>query len=205
MPAHPASDPARLSKVHAREVQALRAEADALRARVAELEALASTDPLTGLWNRSSIELILRAELSRERNGSSTSVAIVGIDGMEAINHASGICAGDAALVGVASCIRHCARSFDFVGRDQGDRFILVLSNCACAPASAACERIRRFIAKHSFPAGPGPVRCTVSVGLATSISGPSSAERLCAAAERQLYLAKSSGRNRVSSDATLY
>lgn len=164
-----------------------------------------SLDALTGLWNRAAIDRIIKAELSRSLRGEPTTIALVGIDALSAINHGLGRSAGDATLAGVASCIRHCLRDFDFVGRDHGDRFILVLSNCDPKAARAVAERIRSFIAKQRFAFPSGPTSATVSIGLATSASGPDSRAQVIAASERGLALAKAAGRNRLHGDSAIY
>ena len=182
----------------------LMAQQDAL-ARLAEANSQPSLDALTGLWNRSAIDQIIKAELSRSMRGEPTTIAFIGIDALSAINNESGRSAGDATLAGVASCIRHCIRDFDFVGRDQEDRFILVLSNCDKQSARAVCERIRNFIAKQRFSSPSGPTKATVSIGMSTSSSGSASRDDVIAGAQRCLGVAKTAGRNRTHSDPSIH
>jgi diguanylate cyclase (GGDEF)-like protein len=183
---------------------ALNAQQETL-ALLADARSKPSLDPLTNLWNRSAIDQIIKAELSRSLRGEPTTLACIGIDALASINQSHGRAAGDGAIAAIASCIRHCIRDFDFVARDQDDRFLLVLSNCDKKAARAVCERIRTFIAKQNFTSLSGQARTTVSIGLATSSSGPLSREAVIAAAERCMLVAKSAGRNRIHSDSALH
>lgn len=173
--------------------------------KLAEARANPANDELTGIWNKAAILSILHAELSRSMRGEPTSVALVGIDHLTAINEQGGMISGNAAISNIASCIRHCVRDFDFVGRAHGDTFILILCNCDKAQARTVSERIRSFISKQNFSASNGPIRATVSIGLATSTTGTQSRERVVAAAERQLFIAKKAGRNRLAADPLSY
>lgn len=184
---------------------ATRGSFQALSLQLAECSKLAATDAATGLWNRPAIIEILRSELARSLRGEPTSVAFIGIDRLSEINSSSGRLAGDALIAGVSSCIRHCIRDFDSVGREGGDTFILTLSNCDRLPSRIVSERVRQFIFKQRFQSPMGPLKTSVSIGVATSVSGPLSLERVLSAAERSMISAKALGRNRLVSDPSHY
>jgi len=169
-----------------------------------DLRSLATTDPLTGLANRRQLHAVLEAEWTRCRQaGESLAVVMADIDHFKALNDASGHLAGDACLVEVAAAIREaCQGSGAVLGRWGGEEFLAVLPDANLDEAVATAERIVAAVRTARLPSGRfqagGGV--TVSAGAAaTTPAGIDSAARLVELADRGLYLAKRTGRDRVA------
>lgn len=162
---------------------------DAERRRLlAELEVLATTDPLTGLPNRRSWDHELDREIARaRRHGDPLTLALLDLDRFKAFNDTHGHAAGDALLTDAAAAWRAVLRETDVLARFGGDEFALALPECGEERATEALERLAA-----ATPAGQ-----SVSVGLATWVPGED-AEALCARADGALYAAKQAGRGRI-------
>jgi diguanylate cyclase (GGDEF)-like protein len=164
---------------------------------VERVRALASTDALTGLWNRRRMTERIAEELARfERHGAPLSVAIVDADKFKNVNDVFGHAAGDEVLRYVASTLRTGVRTIDAVARWGGEEFLVVLSGAGADGARIVCERLRARIASKK-PCDPGPDTVTASFGLAEAQRGDT-AETMVARADTALYRAKGRGRNRV-------
>ncbi|HLH67215.1 MAG TPA: sensor domain-containing diguanylate cyclase [Solirubrobacteraceae bacterium] len=160
----------------------------------AELARQAATDALTGLWNRRVLHERLAADLARaRRTGAPVAVAIVDVDRFKRVNDHSGHEAGDRVLVAVARALATVARAQDTVARVGGDEFAWILPDTSAPQAQAAVRRARDEIERAI---GPG-AGVTVSVGVADSRPSADPAQ-LLRAADRALYAAKRSGRDRV-------
>ncbi len=159
---------------------------------MAELARVAAVDPLTGLANRLSLDRALEGIVAA---GIPYCVAILDLDHFKALNDTAGHDVGDAALVNVASAIRGAARLGDVPGRLGGEEFLVVMPNVDDRPAVEICERMRAAVDRLPEP------RVTVSIGLARGVPGAASYRATIKAADRALYEAKRSGRNRVVVD----
>lgn len=152
---------------------------------------VALEDPLTGLPNRRRFMLLLEHEFTRaERMPGDLSILILDVDGLKTINDRGGHAAGDRALRAVATVLRAVCRSSDLPARISGDEFAILVPGAGTEESAALGERVRAALA--ASPDAPH-----VSVGVATlSHLGNASVERLLAAADGALYVAKSTGRN---------
>lgn len=162
---------------------------------------LSSRDPLTGLVNRRSFELALSRELDRvARSGESTLLLMVDIDHFKAVNDTHGHAAGDLVLQGVTRALLGSVRPMDTVARFGGEEFAVILPNCPPAFGSAVAERVRRNVLRVQTVVGAGTqVSVSVSMGGAFAPQWVRSSTALwIERADRQLYRAKSEGRNRV-------
>jgi diguanylate cyclase (GGDEF)-like protein len=172
-------------------------ELDQLRRRVHELEQLARTDALTGLYNRRHMEEELTALSSAaRRQGTPLGMLLVDVDHFKRINDRLSYQAGDKALQSVADRIRSLVRAEDVVGRWGGDEFVVLLPSSDLDAALVLGRRLRVEAAGSVNGDGPAlPV--TVSIGCAATYQpeGPA----LIAAADAALHRAKGRGRNRVS------
>jgi diguanylate cyclase (GGDEF)-like protein len=154
-------------------------------------------DPLTGLWNRSSILEILQHELFRgRRQGSTLAVLMVDIDHLKQINHQYGHLAGDAVLRVVARRIRSSIRLYDSMGWYGGGQLVIVSPVCDGPGALSQAERIRTKICAETIKTFEGDFPVTISLGIAISCNDRQ-AHELIPAADSALTEAKKRGRNR--------
>jgi diguanylate cyclase (GGDEF)-like protein len=151
----------------------------------------ASTDALTGLPNRRSVEARLR-ELMRGQQP--FALVMADLDHFKLLNDTHGHQAGDEALRAFADVVRDCARAHDIAARWGGEEFAFVLVQANAAQALQWVDRVRARLAgelqRRSAPA------FTASFGIADSSAGPP-LEAVIGAADRALYAAKGQGRNR--------
>ncbi len=171
-----------------------------LRARLHDrAETLATTDGLTGLVNRRSMDAQLLARLREAtRYGRKLSFILLDVDHFKRVNDQHGHPAGDAVLRGVAAVLKEQARATDVAARYGGEEMALVLPETDAAGARVIAERLRAAVAAASYATEQGALRVTVSLGVSTAPGDGSSLEALIEAADRALYRAKQAGRNRV-------
>jgi two-component system, cell cycle response regulator len=168
-----------------------------------ELLELSRVDALTGLGNRRRMEEDLaRAHARALRSGRSYCLALFDIDYFKLYNDHYGHPAGDETLRGVARCLERSARSNESVYRYGGEEFLLLMPECALAEAAVAAEGVRQAVldmaAPHDArPTDPAFVTLSGGVHCWTPTSELSMPEAL-AQSDRALFVAKSSGRNRI-------
>ena len=188
-PFEPAEVIARVSAaVRVKELQ------DDLRARNAELDQIARSDPLTGLANRRHLDEQLAVHAaSAERHRHELSVAVIDIDNFKSVNDTFGHSAGDTVLREVARRLATSARVEDVVGRWGGEEFIVILPHCGVDDAAVVSERIRQAVEATPIRSEDGiSIPVTVSVGCAAAAG-----DRVIERADAALYAAKKGGRNR--------
>jgi len=165
-----------------------------------ELAQLAATDALTGVANRRMLDQTLRHEWFRaQRSGKPLSLLMIDADHFKAFNDQHGHQAGDDALRVLARVIgENVRRPADLVARYGGEEFSVVLAETDSAGARQIAEHIRQAVELLPFEAGvAAPI--TVSIGISTWTTATNgSLEQLLFAADKALYKAKDSGRNRV-------
>jgi len=160
-----------------------------------QLEKLSETDGLTGVFNRYRIEERLREELYRSgRYGLPLSVIILDLDHFKQVNDTFGHGEGDLVLRTVAKRLEERTRESDLVGRWGGEEFVVLCSDTTVEGAGKVAESLREAV-REAFIGETGTV--TASFGVAQSVPGESP-EAFVGRADRALYQAKSSGRNRV-------
>ena len=179
---------------------ALQAAAAVTRTRLYEqAERLATTDGLTGLMNRRSLNAQLAARVREaQRYRRPLSLVLLDIDHFKKVNDTHGHPAGDAVLRGVAAVARAQARETDLVARYGGEEMALVLPETDAGGASTIAERLRAAVEGTAHATEHGTLRVTVSVGVATWPGGGQTPDELLTTADRALYRAKQTGRNRV-------
>jgi diguanylate cyclase (GGDEF)-like protein len=161
-----------------------------------EMERLAVTDPLTGLFNRLKIEAALRFECQRaDRSGQSFGVILVDLDHFKNINDTYGHSVGDQVLVKAADLMRSTVRDLDIVGRWGGEEFMIICPLNHLEGTQKLAEVIRVRMAEFSFPLSE---RVTASFGVASYLYGES-IDELVERADKALYQAKHQGRNQVA------
>jgi diguanylate cyclase (GGDEF)-like protein len=183
--------------------------AAALRGARAELERLAVTDALTGLFNRRAFFERLGAELRRSaRYERPLTLLMLDLDHFKRVNDTHGHPAGDRVLTQSAAAVASSLRASDIVARYGGEELVVLLPETTCAEAEVVAEKLRGAIADQLFAIADGEaLHITVSVGVAAlerpgplDQLTPAEAEReLVRLADDALYAAKRGGRNRVA------
>jgi diguanylate cyclase (GGDEF)-like protein/PAS domain S-box-containing protein len=163
------------------------------------LKELAFADPLTKLGNRRFFEQTLIREMPRaRRSGHPLSLAMLDIDHFKAVNDSWGHPVGDRVLVAVARAIEHALRAYDHVARIGGEEFVVLLPGACLKDAVTIMGRVCDSIRERArVTVGDRIITVTCSAGL-TSLAHAETSETLTQRADRALYTAKATGRNRI-------
>jgi diguanylate cyclase (GGDEF)-like protein len=195
-------DSARADNFKPEDIRALQSVADicAVGIRNAmqlhQAKTMASTDGLTGIYNRRGFETRIIEEIAgAQRNGLGVSLLMVDIDHFKRLNDEFGHLLGDEVLRQVAKIFTQQIRKNDIVCRYGGEEFAILLPETTTERAHAVAEKLRRVVAEYQFPGVPRPV--TISLGIADSPTHAASRDDLVRAADEALYAAKQNGRNR--------
>lgn len=157
-------------------------------------EEAALRDPLTHLPNRGHLRVFLDSAFGAAERGGSLTVIVFDLDKFKRINDDYGHQAGDETLVVFSDLLRSQTRRSDLSARFGGEEFVCVLTGPGGAPgARVFAERLRDALRSHDFPWGP----VTASAGIAEYHHGIASPDILIGLADRALYHAKESGRDR--------
>ena len=179
----------------AQDVTERRRAEEELKALSASLAERAVRDPLTGLANRVLLEERLRASLSRDaRDGRSTALLFLDLDGFKDVNDRHGHAAGDLVLKAVADRLRCAVRPSDTVARLGGDEFVVLLEGATAAAVQALRTRLSAVVAEPVE--GTVDLRVGVSIGMALADRGESEPGALLALADRRMYAAKGARRH---------
>lgn len=159
----------------------------------------ALTDLITGLYNRRFFHERLEEEENKAyRTGLAVALVLVDLDHFKAVNDTFGHGAGDRVLHDVGQILRHCIRNYDVACRVGGEEFALILPASSIPAAHHVAERVRTEVKAHRFEGLPAQLRITVSCGVAAlPATGVATKDELVRAADRALYDAKHSGRDR--------
>ncbi len=158
----------------------------------------AQTDSLTGISNRRHFLDRARQVARRNRDEPRTaSVLVLDIDHFKLINDAHGHQAGDAAIRHVATHANACLRGGDVFGRTGGEEFAALLPATEEAAAWKVAERIRQVIEQTPLEHHGEQIQLTVSIGLMSGALTEDNIENLIQCADKVMYRAKNSGRNR--------
>jgi diguanylate cyclase (GGDEF)-like protein len=169
-----------------------------VQAKRAQLEALATTDPLTNLANHRTLMSVLDRELARAaRYERPCSIAVLDLDHFKSLNDSLGHASGDESLRQFAELVRSEVRAIDQVARWGGEEFVIVFPETDTQGAVVAAEHLRAAIARHTFPVGGG-IHLSCSIGVATLSHTVDSRDRLLELADAAMYAAKRLGRNQV-------
>jgi diguanylate cyclase (GGDEF)-like protein len=172
-----------------------------------QIEQVAVTDELTGLFNRRGFSQLGEREFERALRFKRPLAAVMfDIDHFKVINDTYGHSAGDQVLRALADCFRHNTRGIDVAGRYGGEEFVLLMPETLLPGTVQIAERLRQSIEDLSIPIAPANsdspavnLRITVSIGVAVLWKDAPNLSALVDRADQAQYHAKRSGRNRVS------
>jgi len=185
------------AEIHRLRTLALERQVEDQRIAQAHLEAQASLDPLTGLYNRrhlSVVEDAMRVVLDR---GRPACLVLIDVDRFKDVNDTFGHLSGDRVLSSIAVALARNCRSSDIPCRFGGDEFLMLLSGMDEDAGLRAAERLRAAIEKTTIDSDTGVISVTVSAGVAAiEPPGPGDLSSLIKRADRALYAAKQAGRN---------
>lgn len=156
----------------------------------------ATTDALTGCYNRKLFNELLSAETSRAiRHAAPCSLVIFDIDDFKSVNDLYGHPVGDSLLIALSQLVASNLRKSDTFARWGGEEFIILLPATDKHGAAVLAEKIRQIISEHNFTT---PAHKTCSFGVA-EFNTEESAETFVSQADRALYFAKNNGKNQVA------
>lgn len=163
------------------------------------MQRLAITDSVTNLYNRRGFHELARREIERARRfDHSLSVIMMDLDQLKSVNDTYGHAVGDQVLRTLADRLSQHVREFDILCRYGGDEFALLLPETDLFMAASVAERLRASIADEPIDTDGGPVSVTISLGVTKATQDTANLEELLKSADRALYTAKQSGRNRM-------
>ena len=167
---------------------------------VARLRETALRDPLTGLYNRWSIETL--PEIVKDHRMCKEMVLVlVDIDHFKNVNDSHGHAAGDAAIRHCADLIRRTFQDENFIARIGGEEFIVLLSGKGLGYARRHSEKLRRSVEAEPLLFQGRLIRLTISIGISHGAVDSRSFPHLLEVADKYLYRAKTTGRNRIEVD----
>ena len=165
------------------------------------LESIATIDGLTSILNRRGLEdAALKMQDMCKRINLSMTVILIDIDHFKKVNDKYGHLTGDDVLRHIAKVVAGILRSSDVFGRYGGEEFCAFLPNTTESDAIGLAERIRAGVEASPLKLERGPIKTTISIGVADSVRAGYDFKGLIAAADGALYSAKNGGRNQVVS-----
>jgi diguanylate cyclase (GGDEF)-like protein len=169
-------------------------------ARAVELRRRAESDPLSGLLNQRAGRERLAALLDAARHQAAPlSLLLLDVDLLRIVNERYGMPVGDQFLRSLGGLLGPLLRDQDLLFRHGGDEFAVALPGLGLAQAEALAEQLRAAVAAQRFNSPQGPIKITVSIGVAALLPGDDNPQRLLERALRAAELAKGQGRNQVA------
>lgn len=167
---------------------------------ITEEVTLATTDPLTSIYNRRYMNEFLAKEAERSRRTDrGFAVSITDVDDFKKINDTYGHLSGDIVLKKIVRAMISCIREYDTVGRYGGEEFLIILPEIDKRTATLVCNRLRRNIEELEIEVVEGEkITVTVSFGIASFQEDGVLPEDLLVKADERLYKAKREGKNLV-------
>jgi len=163
-----------------------------------DIEKMATTDKLTGLYNRQALDILFKQLLlEQNRQATELSILLLDIDHFKHINDTHGHPAGDAVLKHFATLLTTRLREADIICRWGGEEFIIVLKDCNLETATNKAEELRLAIMNNPLSVTNTQIQVTASIGVSTHEPDDNS-DTLINKADKAMYKAKEQGRNRV-------
>jgi len=176
-------------------VEELQLSQEEIKAKSQELEFLANRDPMTLCLNRRALRRNFEVQFTKAKtDGTHLSCLMADIDFFKSVNDRYGHATGDQVIKGIADVLKTCTRDSDLVGRYGGEEFCVVFPDLDLKQAAQIAERIRHTIEKKPC----GGVEITASLGVSSLEHNANNPDELINQADKALYAAKNSGRNRV-------
>lgn len=167
--------------------------------RAKSLERELMIDPLTGIYNRRAYDRRIYEEIERfQRYQRPFSLLIFDVDHFKRVNDLYGHSVGDLCLKEISQRIKPILRKSDFMARYGGEEFIIIVPETRSSGAKDVAEKLRQTIEATKFIYKSDSLAITVSVGVTEILPSDKSHEDVFTRADRALYDAKQSGRNRV-------
>ncbi|RYZ36290.1 MAG: GGDEF domain-containing protein, partial [Myxococcaceae bacterium] len=162
-----------------------------------QMEKMATTDGLTGLLNHRTFQSRADDILAQARRyNRKCSIVLTDVDHFKSVNDTYGHPTGDQVLKGVARIIKTLARDTDVVARYGGEEFVMVMPETDAQGAKVIAERIREAVMAEVFQTEMGPLRITMSLGIATYPDNAQEKQQLIDLSDQCLYHSKRNGRN---------
>lgn len=181
------------------EVEETLKDLGAMVVRELELRRVASTDKLTGAFNRLMFATLFAHELKRsKRNGRPLSFGMIDLDHFKSINDTYGHDGGDAVLAAASECLHGAMRQPDTLFRMGGEEFGVLFADCDLEGAVVAAERMREALDHHAVTFDGKVIKVTASIGVADLKADEHDETAMLSRADDALYKAKAMGRNRV-------
>lgn len=165
-----------------------------LKHQNAVLEKLASTDPLTGLYNRRSMDVFLNQAME---SSASFTLVMCDIDDFKKINDTYGHDFGDVVLKGIAKIVTTQVKEHGYVCRWGGEEILILINNASLEAAYRISERIRLKVANEVFACNSQLIHCSMTLGIAAH-NKKDTVDETITQADYNLYRGKRSGKNTV-------
>lgn len=181
-----------------KQVESAEAKISQLEKELSDVSEMVHQDQLTGALNRRGLDAAFDRESTRvDRSHDPLCVALLDIDNFKRLNDSMGHQVGDKALVHLCNVIKEALRPSDSVARYGGEEFVLVLPDIELAEAASTVERLQRELTRQFFLHENDRVLVTFSAGVAQREDNEPQ-EEVIARADKAMYLAKQTGKNRV-------
>jgi len=169
-----------------------------LEGKLQHMSELVREDQLTGSLNRRGLDDVFERESARaDRRGTPLCIALLDLDNFKKLNDTYGHLVGDGALRHLVKVVKDTLRSMDVIARFGGEEFLILLPETTVEAASSAMVRVQRELTRHFFLHDNEKTLITFSCGVALRHQNEDQAS-LMARADRAMYRAKQSGKNRV-------
>ena len=173
---------------------------DELKRAQIQLQEQATTDSLTGIFNRRHFLELAEREFQRTlRYKDDLSLLMIDLDFFKKVNDHHGHAAGDKVLIGFTDICRKNLREIDIFGRLGGEEFAILLPQTSINEAKITAERLRSLVAQSDMDTGNQKLRMTISIGVASLKPEEDKLSAVLKRADDAVYEAKRNGRNQVA------
>lgn len=166
----------------------------------AKLYELATTDGMTGLFNRRHfLETTERELCHQQRKECQAVMVMLDIDHFKTVNDTLGHAAGDVVIKCVADLLKLSSRAYDHVGRMGGEEYAMMLIDCNVESATEIAQRLCKEVSEQNIEHQHTNIKITISIGLSQVQLDDANIKQSLQRADKALYISKQGGRNRVT------